>query len=148
MKRHEWTFNYGCDTLAEAALKQADKHQTKLKWWQEQKDAVMTKIRESGIEVHESLGASYGATKMGIGPTISIEAGLERSLKECHDKITSHSRKIDEYHAWVTVLRGAHERGKDQGNIARMDLDHEDYLFFFGEYPPWKPLRAVSPARS
>lgn len=125
MQRDEWKFTYTASKLAEAAAAKHEKHSKKLLWWEEKKKEVMAKVAESGIEVQDSVAASYSNTKGGFGPQIKIDAGLQRDLTECQEKIMEHHRRANEYVGWVQVLKANPE--------ARLDLHHDDYLFFFGE---------------
>lgn len=125
MKRDDWKFPYTAAKLAEAAQVKRKKHEIKLAWWEAKKAETLKKVTEMGIEVHDSVAASYSNTKGGYGPQIVIDAGLQRDLSECQSKIMEHSGRVSEYGAWFQVLAGNAE--------ARVELDHDDYLFFFGE---------------
>jgi len=125
MKRHEWTFTYTASELAKQAERQLNKHTEKLKWWEEKKQSVMKQVGESGIEVKDSLAATYSNTKGLCGPEIVIDATLQRDLTEAQRKIMEHHGKIQEYTGWLQVLNGNPEE--------RLELEHDDYLFFFGE---------------
>lgn len=125
MKRDEWVFTYTASKLAEAAANKQEKHSKKLLWWEGKKKETMAKVTEAGIEVQDSVAASYSNTKGGFGPQIRIDAGLQRDLSECQDKIMEHHGKVNQYNGWVQVLNANPE--------ARLELDHDDYLFFFGE---------------
>lgn len=125
MLRNEWKFDYTASTLADAALAKRNAHEGKLHWWENKKAEVMTKVRESGIEVHESVAASYSNTKGSFGPQITIDATLQRDLQECQEKILSHTTLIQAYDGWVQVLTNNLE--------VRLTLHHDDWLFFFGK---------------
>lgn len=125
MKRHEWKFEYTASKLADAASHKRDVHAKKLLWWEDKKKEVMKQVAETGIEVQDSVAASYSNTKGGYGPQIKIDAGLQRDLTECQAKIMEHHELTVEYSGWIQVLSGNPE--------ARLSLEHDDYLFFFGE---------------
>jgi hypothetical protein len=125
MKRNEWTFEYTASKIAEAAQAKKDKHAAKLKWWEDKKAEVMKKVTESGIEVQDSVAASYSNTRGDFGPQIRIDSGLQRDLSECQNKIMEHHGLMNNYGGWVQVLTAHPE--------ARLSLEHDDYLFFFGE---------------
>lgn len=125
MKRDEWSFEYTASKLAEAAASKREKHSKKLTWWEEKKAEVIKQVAASGIEVQDSVAASYSNTKGMFGPQIKIDAGLQRDLSECQEKIMEHHHKVEEYGGWVQVLSANPE--------ARLSLEHDDYLFFFGE---------------
>lgn len=56
-------------------------------------------------------------------PTV-IDSNLQRDLTECQQKILEHNGLVEEYGGWVQVLSGNPE--------ARLELEQDDYLFFFG----------------
>lgn len=124
MKRNEWTFDYTAAKLAEAATTKRDAHQKKLEWWEAKKTEVMKKVGESGIEIQDSVASNYSNTKGNFGPQIRIDAGLQRDLTECQDKIMEHHAATKSYDGWVQVLSANPE--------ARLSLEHDDYLYFFG----------------
>ncbi len=124
MNRTEWKFTYTASKLSEAATIKRDEHKKKLEWWDAKKAEVMKKVAETGIEVHDSVAASYSNTKGGFGPQITIDAGLQRDLSEYQSKIMEHNSAVNSFDGWQQVLSANPE--------ARLDLDHEDYLFFFG----------------
>lgn len=125
MKRDEWVFTYTASKLAEAAASKREAHQKKFMWWEDKKKEVMKQVAESGIEVQDSVASSYSNVKGGFGPQIKIDAGLQRDLTECQEKIVEHHDKVRQYSGWVQVLNANPE--------ARLELEHDDYLFFFGE---------------
>lgn len=125
MKRNNWIFQFTASKLAEAAISKREKHAAKLTWWENKKSETMKKVAESGITVQDSVAASYSNTKGGYGPEIVIDETLQRDLTECQKKIMEHHNLIQQYDGWMQVLGGNPE--------SRLDLDQEDYLFFFGE---------------
>lgn len=125
MNRIEWEFEYCAPDLAAAALKKKESHQKKLEWWEQKKKEVLAKVAEGGIEVQDSVAASYSNTKGAFGPQIKIDATLQRDLTECQDKIMEHHRLVKEYDGWSQSLsRNPH---------ATLKLHHDDWLYFFGE---------------
>lgn len=124
MKRDEWEFEYTASKLAEAAKAKQAIHVGKQNWWEGKKAEVMAKVKEFGIEVRDSVAASYSNTKGNFGPQIEIDEGMQRDLTECQQKIREHERLVRDYDAWMQVLSANPD--------SRMKLDHEDYMFFFG----------------
>lgn len=129
MQRNEWAFDYIASKLAEAAATKREHHKQRLAWWNEQKDAVMAEVKESGIEVCESLALAYSNTSAGIGqqvigPQVMVRNDLQRKLTECHGKLKEHDAKAREYDGWHQVLTANPE--------ARLKLHHDDWLYFFG----------------
>lgn len=124
MKRNEWEFEYTAHRLAEAAMAKKEAHQAKFKWWEAKKAEVMATIRETGIEIRDSVAATYSNTQGNYGPQIEIAEGMQRDLREVQMKLLEHDRLIQEYEGWRQVL-GANPE-------ARLRLNHEDWLYFFG----------------
>lgn len=125
MKRDEWTFKYTAAKLAEAAeLRAAHRHE-RVEWWTEQRAKVMAEVKDSGIEVEESVAASYSNTTMKMAPQVVVRTDLQRKLNECHQKIIEHGDAERSYAGWVQVLRANPE--------AQLELQHDDWLYFFGE---------------
>ena len=124
MKRNEWTFDYDAEKLAEAAKAKRDAHERKKEWWEAKKVEVMQKVRATGIDIRDSVASGYSSTKGNFGPQIEIDAGMQRDLTECQQKIFEHDKLIRDYDGWLQVLT-AHEDD-------RLSLDHEDFLFFYG----------------
>lgn len=125
MKRNEWSFEYTAATLADAAEAKRAHHQDRLQWWEVKKVEVTKSVGDRGIEVHDSVASGYSNTATGIMPMIQIDSGLQRDLCECQNKIQEHGKKVRDYAGWVQVLRAQPE--------ARLSLEHDDFLFFFGE---------------
>lgn len=121
--RQEWEFEYTAGKLADAAKLKMESHTKRLEWWEAKKKEVMQKVRDSGIEIHDSVAASYSNTKGGYGPEIKIDIGMQRDLSECQSKILEHTALIKSYDGWVQVLEANKE--------SRLKLSHEDWLFFF-----------------
>jgi histidinol-phosphate/aromatic aminotransferase/cobyric acid decarboxylase-like protein len=126
-KRDEWEFEYTASTLAKGATDQRAFRLGRVEWWKEAKAKVMAEVRESGLEISESVAAqisNYATTAMN-GPQISVRADLQKKLAECHGKIQSHQQAADEYDGWVQVLSANAE--------ARLKLTQADWLYFFGK---------------
>lgn len=126
MKRTDWKFTYNAATLATAATAKRKHHEERLEWWRDQKKIISQKVSDAGIEVHESVAdRKYQSTGYNISPEIRIDATLQRDLMECQAKIHEHAKKVTEYIGWEEVL------WVDKDKF--FDLDHEDFLFFFGK---------------
>jgi len=151
--RADWEFEYTASKLAEGATAQQQFRLGRVLWWKDAKDKVMAEVRDSGLEISESMAAqigsyantsmngpqigsyantsmngpqigSYANTSMN-GPQISVRADLQRKLAECHSKIQTHQQAADEYEGWIQVLKANSE--------ARLKLTHSDWLYFFGK---------------
>lgn len=125
-KRDEWEFEYTASKLAAGATAQKAFRLSRVKWWTEAKDKVMAEVKESGLEVNESVAAAISnySTQM-QGPQITVRADLQKKLQECHSKIQSHQQAADEYDGWVQVLTANPEN--------RLALTQADWLYFFGK---------------
>lgn len=125
-KRDEWEFEYTASRLAEAAAAQKTFRLSRLAWWTEAKAKVMAEIKETGLEVSESLAVSaLNYTTQTNGPQIVVRADLQAKLKECHGKIGTHQQAAAEYDGWVQMLSANPE--------ARLKLKCADWLYFFGK---------------
>jgi hypothetical protein len=126
--RGEWEFDYTASKLAEGAKAQMAFRSGRAKWWSEKKADVMAEVKDSGVEVTESVAASisnYASTTAGFGPQVTIRQDLVKKLAECHAKIEGHQRAAAEYDGWVQVLEANPE--------ARLKLTQSDWLYFFGK---------------
>lgn len=123
MNRSIWEFQYKAEVLAEAAEAKQAFRKKRIAWWEEQKEGVMAEIRESGIEISESLAQTY-MSNAGRAPQVGIRADLQTKLQECHAKIQSHMKAAREYDGWAQVLNANPD--------AILPLKHSDWLFFFG----------------
>ena len=124
--RKEWEFEYTAADLATAARSQFEYRLGRVRWWQEARETVMHEIKESGIEVSESLamGTANYTSKQLRGPQVMVRADLQDKLTEAHQKIQQHQALADEYDAWTRVL-DAHPQ-------SRLKLTAEDWRYFFG----------------
>lgn len=126
--RHDWKFNYKVSTVLEGgAQSKVVFHQGRLDFWLSKKAEVMTRIKESGIDIKESLaGAEYSNIARGYEARVVIDATMQRDLNECTGKISEHGDKLSQYQSWAYVLA-------NQPQDSMLELDHDDYLFFFGK---------------
>ena len=126
-KRDEWEFEYTASKLAEGATAQKEFRLGRVEWWKDAKAKVMAEVKESGLEISESVAAQVSnyATSAMNGPQISVRADLQKKLAECHAKIQSHQQAADEYDGWVQVLSANAEQ--------RLKLTQADWLYFFGK---------------
>lgn len=126
-KRDEWLFNYPATELSEGAKKQKEYRLSRVDWWTKKKDELMLELKESGIEVTESIAAgisNYASSGIGKGPQVAIKPELQLKLTECHNKIVEHQQAADTYEGWVQVLTANSKNS--------MELTQADWLYFFG----------------
>lgn len=125
MQRTEWNFPYTADVLLEAAKRKIAHHKSRLAFWERKKGETMGKIKESGIEIDESLAEDDFKLSNSYrrGPTVQINNELLRDLEECVTKIKEHKSKTEGYLAWAEVLGS---QGK-----ASFPLNQDDWLYFF-----------------
>lgn len=125
MNRQEWEFEYTAARLAEGALAQKEHRLSRVQFWEGAKEKVLTEIRETGIEVTESMGDSKSYNSVGMGPQVMVRTDLQRKLTECHQKIIAHRTAAAEYDGWIQVLQANAE--------SRLKLTQNDWLYFFGK---------------
>jgi hypothetical protein len=128
MNRSSWKFTYTADKLLAAANAKKAFHTERHQWWSDKRDETKEKIKNEGIEIDESVAhglnqATYSNSAF-RGPSVSIRNDLVTDLDECVAKVGEHQHKIKDYDAWVQVL-------ESQGQ-ASLDLQQDDWLFFFG----------------
>ena len=125
MNRKDWEFEYTAKELADAAALKRDYRQSRVEWWEKQKEEVMKEVKESGLEVSESLANGY-TSNVGRGPQVMVRSDLQTKLMECHERIQKHAGAVREYDGWTQVLEA-------QLPTNKLKLKHADWLFFFGK---------------
>lgn len=136
MLRAKWEFEYTAKNLAMAAEAQKTFRASRVKVWEGKKEEVIAKIKDSGLNVHQSIAESLNFASNNVnalkystqhmqGPQITIDATMQRDLDECFAKIQEHTDLRKQYDAWQQVLEGNAE--------SRVKLDHDDWMFFFGK---------------
>lgn len=133
MLRDEWRFTHTAEELLTAATAQRDFRAGRVKVWEDKKQEVITRIRESGINVNDSIAAEmsanpgkYLSTHGRRGPQITIDATMQADLDECFSKIQHHRELLDQYAAWVQVF-------DSRDATETFELQHDDWMFFFGK---------------
>ena len=125
--RHDWKFSYKVSAVLGAAQTKIAHHESRFDFWLVKKSEVMARIKESGIDVKESLaGKEYSNIARGLGARVVIDATMQQDLNECTNKISEHNLHKGEYQSWAYVLA-------NQPQDATLELDYADYLFFFGK---------------
>lgn len=119
-QRSEWTFQYGIEEVKDAAEKQVQHHSDRIEFWEKEKDATLTAIRESGIDIREHEITGGSRAEVVIDPT------HQNRLNEAQGKIKSHQDRLSEYEGWAQVL---HSRVM-QNDARVLNLDHTDILYF------------------
>ena len=121
--REEWEFEYSSSQVLQGATQQKEFRLSRVQWWKEAKEKVMAEIRESGIEINESLAALTYSTTSAMSPKIKVNETLQKQLLECHNKIQQHQQAADEYEGWIQVLKGNLD--------LNLKLTQADWLYFF-----------------
>jgi len=121
--REEWEFEYPSSQVLQGATQQKEFRLSRVQWWKEAKEKVMAEIRESGIEINESLAALTYSTTSAMSPKIKVNETLQKQLLECHNKIQQHQQAADEYEGWIQVLKGNLD--------LNLKLTQADWLYFF-----------------
>jgi hypothetical protein len=124
MRRDEWEFEFSAGKLAEAAMGKKAHHEDRLAFWENAKLKTMHEVKETGIEVNESIASQFSSKTAAYGPQVQVRTDLQTKLTECYNKMKEHGNKIREYDGWVQVLSANAE--------ARLKLTADDYLYFFG----------------
>ena len=132
--RFKWEFPYLAAELAVAAQTQKKFREDRIAFWKQKYEEVLKEIRESGVEVTESIAtelrrqADYRLSNSRSpgysGPRVSIRSDLAEKLQEAHERIEHHQEKAFEYDGWIQVLSA---RGNQE-----LKLLHKDWLYFFG----------------
>lgn len=127
MLRQDWGFDYTATKLADAADLKKVFHQERLDWWKAKRQEVMTTIRSEGLEIDEKIALEYRNPKQrdwNQGSQVMVRNDLQRDLSECLEKLGHHTQQLQQYDGWQQVLAANAE--------ARVKLDIDDWLFFFG----------------
>lgn len=128
MQRHTWKFDYSAQQIIEATELKLKFHQERFNWWKDKKEQVITQIREEGLEIDENIALEFISPKSRDwerGTQVTVRDDLRKDLNECLKKLAAHTDLINDFNGWHQVL------------IANpgipLSLDHEDWLFFFGQ---------------
>ena len=87
MNRNDWEFEYTAKALADAAVAKKVYRQERADWWEGEQKKLMAEVRESGLEINESVASQY-ATSATRGPQLSVRSDLQQKLAECHVPIS------------------------------------------------------------
>lgn len=127
MLREEWKFSYETKHIVAATREKVLYHNGRLRFWETKKEEVMAQIKSTGLEIKESLaGGVHSNVARGYDTQVVIDATMQRDLDECAGKIREHRRVVTQYQNWLDVL-------EPQPQGALLELDYNDYLFFFGK---------------
>jgi hypothetical protein len=126
MRRKSWTFGYKGEDLSVAARRKEGFHRERLEAWKKVKDKTMESIREDGLCIGEGPAAGFRRTKRRDwdDAQVTVREDLSRRLDQCLEKLGHHTGMADSYAGWLQVLEAVPE--------ARLELDHDDWLYFFG----------------
>ncbi len=127
MLRQDWGFDYTATKLAEAADQKKDFHQERLDWWKAKRLEVMGTIRSEGLEIDEKIVMEFRSPKSrdwNQGSQVMVRNDLQKDLGECLEKLSHHTQQLHQFDGWQQVLAANPE--------ARVKLDIDDWLFFFG----------------
>ena len=127
MQRNEWKFDYTAARLAEAAHAKIAHHEERLAFWRGKREETLATIRSEGLEIDEKIVLGYQSPKArdwDRANRISIRDDLRQHLDEVLDKLKFHTDQLRQYEGWRQLLLANPE--------ARLGLDIDDWLFFFG----------------
>lgn len=129
--RESWEFDYLGSALLEGAKNKKTFREERLAWWKDQKTKLMQEIKDSGLEVQESIASLYTTGSNNVnalrngGAQIVVRNDLQDKLTECQMKIREHDQAVVEYDAWIQVF--------EQSLTTTFKLKQGDWLFFFGK---------------
>lgn len=110
-----------------AAQAKVDHHRSRLKWWTEKRDEILTQIKSDGLQVSESLVAEYAKTGyMNCRAKVTIDPDMQEKLNECVSKQDEHKMCVSLYDPYVGVL-------SDRSDTETLELNPDDWTFFFGK---------------
>ena len=127
MLRKDWCFEYTASKLSEASTEKLAFHHERLDWWKAKRTEVMNTIRSEGLEIDEKIVLEFRSPKSrdwDRGAQVMVRNDLQSDLSECLEKLSHHTQQVQQYDGWQQVLAANPE--------ARVKLDIEDWLFFFG----------------
>ncbi len=127
MLRQDWGFDYTATKLADAADQKKAFHQERLDWWKTKRLEVMTTIRAEGLEIDDKIVLEFRNPKSrdwNQGSQVLVRNDLQKDLSECLEKLGHHTQQLQQFDGWQQVLAANPE--------ARVKLDIDDWLFFFG----------------
>ena len=127
MLRKDWCFEYTASKLSEASTEKLAFHHERLDWWKAKRTEVMNTIRSEGLEIDEKIVLEFRSPKSrdwDRGAQVMVRNDLQSDLSECLEKLSHHTQQVQQYDGWHQVLAANPE--------ARVKLDIEDWLFFFG----------------
>jgi hypothetical protein len=127
MQRNDWKFDYTAARLAEAAEAKIVHHTARLEFWKGKREETLAKIRADGLEIDEKIVIGFQSPKArdwDRANRITVRDDLRQQLDEVLDKLKAHTEKLAQYNGWRQLLLANPE--------ARLGLDIEDWLFFFG----------------
>jgi hypothetical protein len=113
--------------LAEAAEAKIAHHDERLAFWKAMREETLATIRAEGLEIDEKIVAGYPTPKgqdWARANRVTVRDDLRQRLDECLAKLKWHTDLVREYDGWRQLLRAHPE--------ARLALDVDDWLYFFG----------------
>ena len=128
MQRNEWKFDYTAARLAEATDARIAHHDERLAFWRTRREETLAKIRSEGLEIDEKIVLGYQTPKSRDwerANRVSVRDDLRQNLDEVLDKLKFHTDQLRQYGGWRQLLLANPE--------ARLVLDIDDWLFFFGK---------------
>jgi len=132
--RNSWVFNYTITEVKDAAIVKVAYHKNRLEYWKKQKDDKLVEIKESGIDINESLGlkmTNYG--KGSMSASVTIDEKMQEDLLEAVGAIEKHTNKVAEYQLWVDTLAKAEGSNISAPPRLTLELKHDDVVYFFGK---------------
>ena len=104
--RSEWQFTYPACDIGVAAAQKRDYHRGRVEFWSKKRDALLEKIKESGITVTDSfIETVYAcATPTLRGAQVMIDPEMHKQLGECQEKVKHHEDLAHTYEKFSLAL--------------------------------------------
>ena len=124
MKSKTWTFPILRLTLQQAAQRRADRHQSRLAFWQAELTTATNRLKSEGVTIEEPAEARQHTTYAG-NMQIVIDPSMQQRVRECQDKVRDHRDRLAEFRRWEAAFSGT--------PLESFDCDIDD-LTHFGIY--------------
>jgi len=127
--KSQWTVRYLPSELLDGIANKIAYHKARAEWWKDKQAEVMTKLKEAGVKVTESLVAQYSASNAYSNSqrgslSVNLDQELQTQLDDCTRKLKEHEKATSLYEHWQSFLK----RSQQSESLL---LTFDDYRFFF-----------------
>jgi hypothetical protein len=127
-KRSEHTFEFAATTITEAAGNEADYHEARALYWQDELETAIARVRETaGVKIEEQ------AMTGGYRPVVSVDYGDSAAYLRMQDafaKAQTHREDAERYRTDQRVY------GSQNGRVYELDSDDVHHFRLGGEERP------------